>query len=145
MIDEHDEAEAFELEAQSSAEAAEALAGDRSASANWPRTLVEMIDVLSATLIRRGDDPEHAEDLARHLVAALAVHNGGRPVYLPRGSSLETAIKHDAIFRASKRGNTDALARKYNLSRRAIEQIVAKQTALHRARIQPMLPGFSPQ
>jgi Mor family transcriptional regulator len=130
----------FALEAQTAAEMAESLALDRSATANWPKTLVELVDVLSATMIRRGEAVDEAEERARHMVVAIAMHNGGRPVYLPRGKALETALTHDEIYRASRRGNTDLLARKYNLTRRAIEQIVAKQTRLHRLRIQPALP-----
>ena len=138
MIDDIDEP--FELEAQSAAELAEALVADRSSTATWPKTLVELIDVHIATLIRKGFEANAAEDLARHLVVALSVYNGGRPLYLSRGKALEEALMHDAIFRASRRGNTDALARQYNLTRRAIEQIVAKQARLHRLRIQPSLP-----
>jgi Mor family transcriptional regulator len=132
--------EPFELEAQSAAELAETLVADRSSTANWPKTLVELIDVNIATLIRKGFEPIVAEELARHLVVAQSIHNGGRPVYLPRGKSLEKALMHDAVFRASRRGNTDALARQYGLTCRAIEQIVANQTRLHRQRIQPSFP-----
>lgn len=133
------ESESFELEAQTVAELADAIASDKLCTAAWPRTLVELVDVLAATLVRRGMKEEPAEDQARHLVAAIALHHGGRPVYLPKGKTLETALLHDAIFRAHRRGNTDALARRHGLTTRAIQRIVRDQTLLHRSRVQPSL------
>lgn len=131
--------EPFELESQTAADLVDAIATDRASTANWPRTLVELVDVLSVTLVRRGLSEESAEDQARHMVAAIALHHGGRPVYLPKGKTLETALMHDAIFRAHRRGNTDALARVHKLTTRAVQRIVRDQTLLHRARIQPSL------
>lgn len=133
------EEESFELEAQTIAELADALASEKRGSAAWPRTLVELMEVLTATLIRRGIKEEPAEDLARHLVAAIALHHGGRPVYLPKGAALETALMHDAIYRAHRRGNTEALARRHGLTTRAIQRIVRDQMLLHRRKMQPSL------
>ena len=131
--------EPFELESQTVADLVDAIAADKASTAAWPRTLVELVDVLTATLVRRGMKEESAEDQARHLVAAIALHHGGRPVYLPKGKTLETALLHDAIYRAHRRGNTDALARKHDLTTRAVQRIVRDQMLLRRSRIQPSL------
>ena len=131
--------EPFELEAQTVSDLVDAVAADRAAAAAWPKTLVALVDVLAATLVRRGMAEEPAEEQARAMVAAIALYHGGRPVYLPRGTALENALLHDAIYRAHKRGNTDALARRHNLTTRTIQRIVRDQLLLHRARIQPSL------
>lgn len=133
------EPESFELEAQTVDDLVDAIASDKVSVAAWPRTLVELVDVLTATLVRRGMKEEQAEDQARYLVTAIALHHGGRPVYLPKGKALETALLHDAIYRAHRRGATDALARKHGLTTRAVQRIVRDQMLLHRRRIQPGL------
>lgn len=131
--------EAFALEAQTAADFALDALQAKSAHAVWPRTLVLLIDVLAATLQRMGHNPEQAEIWARALVLAQAHYIGGRAMYLPVGRKLETALLHDAIYRAHRRGNTDELARQHGLTTRAIQKIVRQQTLLHRARVQAEL------
>lgn len=129
----------FELESQSADEAAHLarLAGlDKAA---WPSVLAMFVDVAAAALATRRGDPELAEEDARIVIAALARYQGGRSVYFPRGQDLETALVHDAIYRASRRGNSLELARKYGYCDRTVQRIVARQTALRRKRIQPEL------
>lgn len=136
------EPEAFELESQSLeelADEADALAR-ASCNAAWPKNLAEMLDVSVAVLRREGLDDERAEELARRVVIAQARLIRGRAVYFPGGEALELALRNDEIFRAARRGNKDAMARKYNLTPRSIERIIREQTLLHRARMQPQLP-----
>lgn len=129
----------FTLEAQTVADLAATAAADKATHANWPGTLVQMMDVTCAALARGGLPEERAEALARIVVLAQAHYVGGRSFYLPRGKVLETALRDDAIYRASRRGNTLALAQQYGLSDRAVQMIVKRQTLLHRARMQPEL------
>lgn len=133
MIEDQDD---FELEAQTAAALAAASAADKASHANWPATLAQMMDVTCAALERGGVNAERAEALARIAVIAQAHYIGGRSLYLPRGKALETALRDDAIWRASRRGNTLELAQQYGLSDRAIQMIVRRQTLLHRARVQ---------
>lgn len=133
MIEDQDD---FELEAQTAADLAADAAASKTADANWPATLAQMMDVTCVALERGGLDEEQAEALARIAVIAQAHYIGGRSVYFPRGKTLELALRDDAIYRASRRGNTLALAKKYGLSDRAIQMIVRRQTLLHRARVQ---------
>lgn len=135
-----DAAEPFELEAQTAADLAALAASDTSSRANWPATLAQMMDVTCAALQRGGLGDEQAETLARTVVIAQANYIGGRGIYLPRGQSLALALRDDAIFRASRRGNTLALAKKYGISDRAVQMIVRRQTLRRRARMQAELP-----
>lgn len=134
------EPEAFELEAQTLEDIADEAASLARLRGNWPKNLADMVDVAVAVLRRAGIDEERAEELARLVVIGQARLVGGRALYFPAGDALELALRDDEIYRASRRGNTDALARKYNLTPRSIERIVHNQTLLHRARIQPQLP-----
>lgn len=136
MIEDRDD---FELEAQTAADLAADAAASKAVDANWPATLAQMMDVTCAALERGGVGEEQAEALARIAVIAQAQYIGGRSVYFPRGKTLELALRDDAIYRASRRGNTLALAQRYGLSDRAIQMIVRRQTLLHRARLQRSL------
>lgn len=130
--------EPFELEAQSAAELAEAACG-KAGTAHWPATLRDMLDVSALALRRGGVEPEQAEELARVVVAAQAFYVGGRNIYLPAGEDLKRALEYDEIFHAARRGNYEALARRYGVTPRRIAQIVREQTLLRRARMQARL------
>lgn len=130
----------FDLEMQTSADLAMAAEADRVSDALWPATLAQMVEVTCAALERSGMDEKGAESLSRVVVLAQAHYIGGRSLYLPRGKVLEAALRDLEIYRASRRGNTEALARKYGLTDRAVQKIVRKQTLLRRDRLQPRLP-----
>jgi Mor family transcriptional regulator len=131
--------EPFRLEAQSASEAADLARLAALDKASWPKLLADLVDIAAAALAPRRGDPEAAEEDARLVVAAWARYQGGRSVYLPRGHELETALVHDAIYRASKRGNGLLLARQHGYAERSVQRIVAQQTALRRKRMQPEL------
>lgn len=131
---------AFQLDAQSAAELAGDLARVRD-DARWPQLIVDLIDVQAAALKRLGVTEERAEDYARVMVTAQSIYLGGRHIYLPRGKQLEQALRDDAIYRAHRRGNTETLARQFDLTERQVQNIVRRQLELHRARVQPRLFG----
>lgn len=115
------------------------------ADARWPVVIVDMIDVQAAALKRLGVADEQAEGYARAMVTAQALYLGGRHIYLPRGKQLEQALRDDEIYRAHRRGNTEALARRYDLTERQVQNIVKRQLELHRARVQmPLFPVDNP-
>ena len=105
----------------------------------WPQTLADMVDVLVAVSKRQGMDEGTAFTGARQAVAAIAHYLGGRPIYLPKGDEIKRALRDEEIYRVANRDNIDAIAQQYGFSRRAIEKIVARQTALHRRKLQGRL------
>lgn len=111
----------------------------------WPQTLADLVDVTEAALEHGGFvPPDRAQPAARHVVAALAHYLGARPIYLPRGDGLKTALQHVAIWHAwdGKSETKFALARRYQMSVRSIERVIVEQAALHRRRFQGSLfPG----
>jgi Mor family transcriptional regulator len=130
---------AFRLEPEAAAELAGNVARTRD-DARWPQLLADLVEVNAASLRQMGIQDELAERYARCMVTAQALYLGGRHMYLPRGRHLEQALRDDEIYRAHRRGNTEALARRYDLTERQVQNIVKRQLELHRARVQ--LPLF---
>jgi Mor family transcriptional regulator len=105
----------------------------------WPQTLADMVDVLMAIAKRQGKDEQTAFRECRQSVVALSHYLGGRPIYLPKGDAINRALRDEEIFREANRNNIDLIAERHGFSRRAIEKIVARQTALHRRKLQGRL------
>lgn len=105
----------------------------------WAGTLAEYVRVLEALFIRRGMAAEEALKLAMDATLELGQYHGGQVIYLPRGDALRTALQHAEIFRRSRRGNIEGLAREYGLSVPQIYRVVRQQLALHRGRVQGTL------
>jgi Mor family transcriptional regulator len=131
---------AFRLEPEAAAELAGNVARTRD-DARWPQLIVDLIEVQTAALVHMGLPEEQAERYARAMVIAQSLYQGGRHLYLPRGKQLEQALRDDEIYRAHRRGNTEALARRYDLTERQVQNIVKRQLELHRARVQ--MPLFA--
>ncbi|ELM1618747.1 TPA: Mor transcription activator family protein [Salmonella enterica subsp. enterica serovar Yopougon] len=104
----------------------------------WPRSLVELIDILEAELKRQGisDEPR---TLARKQALALSHYLGGRQYYIPCGGSMLTALRDDLIYCQFNGRNIEDLRRAHRLSQPQIYQIIARQRQLHTRRRQPDL------
>ncbi len=98
----------------------------------WPRQLADLVDVVAAMFRRRGRGAEQAVDEAREVVLALAVYFGGRPLYLPKGAMLETALLHARIWHEFNGRNTEELADRYRLTVRQVQKIIKQQMRYRR-------------
>lgn len=116
-----------------------ARAGIEAPDEKWAGTLAEYFEVLMTTLRKRGRSADDALGDAAECVIALGQYCGGRQRYLPKGDRLREAVRDRMIWLEWRGNNRDALADKYQLSTRRIEQIVAEQRAIHVRRIQPQL------
>jgi len=107
----------------------------------WPQTLADLVDVLSAAAADEGIDSDRVPALARKMVAAIAHYLGGQPIYLARGELLKRALQCTAIWQEwdGRRETKQRLAKKYDMSVRAIEKIIVAQSRLHRERFQGSL------
>jgi|GEM_PF-2947154 len=105
----------------------------RAPKSAWPALMVEMIDAAEAELRRIGSTAELAQRHAQRVVLALAALFGGRPFYLPTGTSLRRAIRDDEIFRRARAGNIAALAQEFGMTQTNIYRVIARQRALRRA------------
>lgn len=107
---------------------------------NWPGTLRDLVDVISAELHRQGIEPAQAGMLARKVAAAQAGHMGGRGYYLPVGESLFTELRNNEIFsRWSQGEKIETLRRHYQMSETQIYSVIRNQRRLHQERTQPRL------
>lgn len=108
-------------------------------ASQWSQRLVQMIEVMEAAFIRRGEPKERAFLLARDAAVSLAEYHGGRQFYIPRGDALLTALRDAEIFRRVKRGNIQLLAEEYGLTDRHIWRIYRTQRKLHLDKVQGRL------
>lgn len=107
---------------------------------NWPGTLRDLVDVISAELHRQGIEPAQAGMLARKVAAAQAGYMGGRGYYLPVGESLFTELRNNEIFsRWSQGEKIETLRRHYQMSETQIYSVIRNQRRLHQERTQPQL------
>ncbi|EFO4706990.1 TPA: Mor transcription activator family protein [Shigella sonnei] len=107
---------------------------------NWPGTLRDLVDVISAELHRQGIEPAQAGVLARKVAAAQAGYMGGRGYYLPVGESLFTELRNNEIFsRWSQGEKIETLRRHYQMSETQIYSVIRNQRRLHQERTQPRL------
>lgn len=107
----------------------------------WPTTLAELVDVLRATFVRRGQSDATALDAAQSVVLAISQHLGGKQIYLPTGERLRAAVRDRRIYLEYNGRNREELARRYQLTTRRIETIAAEQRAIYVRRLQPDLFG----
>lgn len=105
----------------------------------WAPMLVDLLRVMEAAHVRAGMEPEAAFRTAMNAVAAVAEYFGGRPVYIPRGDRLATALRDAEIFRRAKAGNYEQLADEYGLTTIQIYRIVRQQKAMHLRKMQGRL------
>ena len=107
---------------------------------NWPGTLRDLVDVISAELHRQGIEPAQAGMLARKVAAAQAGYMGGRGYYLPVGESLFTELRNNEIFsRWSQGEKIETLRRHSQMSETQIYSVIRNQRRLHQERTQPRL------
>ncbi|HGD8511979.1 TPA: Mor transcription activator family protein [Escherichia coli] len=107
---------------------------------NWPGTLRDLVDVISAELHRQGIEPAQAGMLARKVAAAQAGYMGGRGYYLPVGESFFTELRNNEIFsRWSQGEKIETLRRHYQMSETQIYSVIRNQRRLHQERTQPRL------
>lgn len=91
----------------------------------WPQTLADLIDLITAHFQRRGVAEPVGE--ARALVALIANYFGGRPMYLPRGQRLATALRDAALYAEYDGANVHELARRHRISVAHAYYILAQQ------------------
>lgn len=102
----------------------------------WPRTLTEIIEVMSAELVRQGENTDNAKRKASKLVGVMAHYFGGQSIYLPTGETLQEALRNVQIFDEFRGNNVAELVKKYRLSESHIYAILREQRALARKRYQ---------
>ena len=105
----------------------------------WPQLLTDMLQVVQAAYADAGAQPEQARELAFVAMRALARYHGGRTFYLPRGETLEQAIRNVRMWDEFNGKNVGELCSRYKLTEQRVYQVLAEQRALRSRKIQPAL------
>lgn len=112
---------------------------------HWPKRLVELIDVVTNTLVQKHSlELSDARHQARDVTIAIAQCWGGMQVYLPFGRTLTNAIRNKEIWNDFTGNNIDDLVRSYRLTKVQIYNILAQQRALHVTKNQFSIPFEAP-
>lgn len=98
---------------------------------HWPKNLAALMDVLLARFRRSGMTEVVALNLAQQSAIDIGLYMGGRQMYFPTGEQLRHAVRDRRLFLEANRDNKEALARRYRMTVRRLEQIVAEQMAIH--------------
>ena len=98
---------------------------------HWPKTVQEIVDVLSALFAQRGYSQAEAE--AEAAAAELARYFGGRQFYIPFNLKAKLAARNAEICRDFSPGKVPELAARYGLSEITIYKIVQKEDEHRRA------------
>lgn len=109
---------------------------------SWPKTLVELIDLISSHLQRDMElDQVAARAEARGLVLLIARQFGGRPFYLPKGRSLNKALRDRQIWEEFTGNNVNELSRRHDLTPVQIYDIINTQRQIEQKKYQSDLFG----
>lgn len=105
----------------------------------WPQLLLDMLLVVQAAYVDAGAKLEQARELAFVAMRALAHYHGGRTFYLPRGETLEQAIRNVRMWDEFNGKNIGELCTRYKLTEQRVYQVLAEQRTLRSRKIQPAL------
>ena len=100
----------------------------------WPRTLSILHGVMTNHFKRRGMPVDKAVAEASSCINALSDYFGGRPVYIPVGARLKSALRSREIYQKHTGSNTHELAEEYGVTTRQVQKIVVREMELSRAR-----------
>lgn len=111
---------------------------DENAEHGWPETLRDLYTLLERTIDKhRGD-----EELSVILLSEICTAFGGARFYLPKGKSIEVMLRSLLVWKAFTGDNSFELSRRFKVSMREIQYILARMRKLEaRARQRDMFAG----
>ena len=96
------------------------------AESRGQQMLLEIATVVTEQLIADGIAPERARKIALQSAERLRQHFGGERIYIPTGLALLLTERDRQIWREFTGRNTLALAKKFKLTPRRIDAIIAR-------------------
>jgi Mor family transcriptional regulator len=113
---------------------------DMTEAHSWPARLLELADVFEAAFIAaqklKNITPRNVAEI---MVLALARNQGGRPVYLPAGESVNDALRARRVWRDRGPLSINQLAEREGVVVQTIYRDIARIEAIEKARRQPTL------
>lgn len=99
----------------------------------WNGTAGEMRAAVADLFRREGASESDALDAASRVVQMIAFLFGGRSTYLPRLDRFKVADRHRMIYAECNGKNKHELAKRFGITARHVERIVAQQARAYRA------------
>lgn len=130
----------IDIELEDALDLVDSMADEDLPRRRWPKQLAKLMDVLVALYVRRGRTKEEAIIEAREIVLAMALYQGGRPLYLAKGAALEAALRDARIWHSFNGRNTHELADETGLTLRQVQKVIKSQMRYRRGLRQGSLP-----
>jgi len=111
---------------------------DEGSECGWPETLRDLYTLLEQIVEKhRGSD-----ELSVILLSEICAAFGGAQFYLPKGKSIEVILRSMLVWKAFKGNNSFELSRRFKVSVREIQYILARMRKLEaRARQRDLFAG----
>lgn len=90
------------------------------------RFLLDVVDIIQRRLENEGITVELSRPVALAAVEEIRKVFGGDEVYIPKGAMIDISSRDWAVWKDFNGRNLHELRSKYNLSRRRLEQIIAR-------------------
>jgi Mor family transcriptional regulator len=114
---------------------------DEDSGHGWPDTLRDLFSLIERVIDQHRDD----ELLSITLLSEICKAFGGDSFYLPKGQSISSLLRAIQVWKEFKGNNAFELSRKYKVSVREIQFIVARMRRLEMRRRQvDMFAGLDP-
>lgn len=95
-------------------------------------TIQDLSELIGATLLREGVEPEIAARLVLATVLAISTGIGHRKVYVPGPEWAERALRDGMIWGQWRGDNVQELCARFDLSRAQVYRILSAQRELRR-------------
>lgn len=108
----------------------------------YPELLRDLGTAVAESLTGAGVDPGLARAAAESAAELVRELYGGQLVYVPKGHSMQTRRRWQALWDEFDGSNQMALARKYGMSYQRVYRVLKIMQEQHRKRVQAELPGL---
>jgi Mor family transcriptional regulator len=108
----------------------------------YPELLRDLGNAVADSLTGAGVDPGLARAAAESAAELVRELYGGQLVYVPKGHSMQTRRRWQALWDEFDGSNQMALARKYGMSYQRVYRVLKIMQEQHRKRVQAELPGL---
>ena len=108
----------------------------------YPELLRDLVDAVARSLAGAGIEPGRARAAAETAAELVRELYGGQLVYVPKGHSMHTRRRWQALWEAFTGDNQMELARQYGMSYQQVYRVLKVMQTQHRKRVQPELPGL---
>lgn len=104
--------------------------------ADYPEVMREIAELVTRHLVDVGIDPDRASAIGEAAAESVREHHGGTLLYLPKGHTMRTRRRWQAIWDEFTGTNHEALALKHGVNVKAVYKILGVMRAEQRKKTQ---------